>query len=84
MGDCPSNNHTIERIENDKGYYKENCRWATTMEQSRNRRNNVFVMYNGEKILLIELSEKLSIPKCKLYSRIFVQKWSVEKAIYKK
>lgn len=29
---------SIERIDNNKGYYKENCKWATTLEQSRNKR----------------------------------------------
>ncbi len=37
MGVCPTG-FTLERIDNDKGYQKNNCKWATRLEQARNKR----------------------------------------------
>lgn len=38
MGEKPSKNYSIERINNNDGYFKENCKWATCFEQSENKR----------------------------------------------
>ena len=38
MGRRPSPSHSLDRIDNDKGYCKDNCRWATVVEQLLNRR----------------------------------------------
>lgn len=43
MGPRPTPQHTIERIDNDKGYGPSNCRWATRADQMRNTRRTRFV-----------------------------------------
>lgn len=70
MGKSPDDGHSLERKNNDKGYCKENCCWATSKQQGRNKRNNIFTMYNGEKRLIIELAEQFGISYAVLKSRI--------------
>lgn len=60
---------TIDRIDNNKGYFPDNCRWLTNKEQSRNRRNNIVVSYNGEEMTLIEASEKSGLSYSALNAR---------------
>jgi len=61
MGERPFLKAQIDRIDNDKGYYPENCRWATTTQNARNKRNNRIITYNGETLTAIEWSERLGI-----------------------
>ena len=69
IGPRPSKQHTIDRIDNNKGYSPDNCRWATKKEQSRNMRNNVRLLFDGDKLTIREWSEKLGISSQTLWSR---------------
>lgn len=61
---------TIDRIDNNKGYSEDNCRWATYEEQNRNRRNNVIIEYEGESFFISDLATKLGLNKTTLSNRI--------------
>jgi hypothetical protein len=70
MGYRPSSKHSIERIDNNKGYCKENCKWATMKEQCGNRRNSVFITLNGETKIISDWCEYFNIKLSTVYSRI--------------
>jgi len=69
MGERPKG-HTIDRIDNNKGYYKENCRWATHKEQSRNRSNNVILTFNGKTMCATDWANEIGISRNTIRRRI--------------
>lgn len=72
---------TIDRINNDKDYYKENCRWATLKEQKNNMSSNVFLIdKNGKKHFIEDIYKKTKINKPLIRSRI-LRGWNYEKII---
>lgn len=73
-------NTTIDRINNDKGYFKKNCKWATKKEQTRNIKTNRFITYNGQKKILADWSEELGIGHSTIINRLN-HGWSVKKAL---
>lgn len=52
---------TIDRIDSNKNYYKENCRWATITEQNRNKRSNIRITIKGKTLTLKEWSRELNL-----------------------
>lgn len=54
---------TIDRIDNNKGYSPDNCRWTTRKEQNNNTRRCVLITYNGETHNITQWSEKTGIPR---------------------
>lgn len=58
VGAPPSPDHSLDRIEVNKGYEPGNVRWADATQQARNRRNTVYVEDDGERVSLAEACEK--------------------------
>lgn len=48
MGVRPNKLYSLERVKNNEGYSKENCTWASRKEQSRNKRNNIWITIGSE------------------------------------
>jgi hypothetical protein len=70
MGQRPTPHHTLDRKNNDVGYSRENCRWATTAEQARNKRNNRMLTLAGRSRTLADWSRHLNIPKNTILNRL--------------
>lgn len=79
MGERPAL-MTLERIDNDKGYSKDNCMWATRKQQARNTRTNRLITFNGRTQTLVEWSEETGLNYKTLDTRL-TNGWSIERAL---
>lgn len=82
MANGYSDDLSIDRKNNDKGYFPDNCRWTTVLVQNNNRRSNRIMEYNGETHTIAEWSRKVGIKYPTLRRRI-ESGWSIEDALFK-
>ena len=71
----------MERIDNDGNYEPENVKWATTMEQGANKRNNRIIEFNGERMHLAEAARRYQISEAAIRVRVDKFGWSIERAL---
>ncbi len=69
MGD-PKTGESIDRINGSLGYFKENCRWATSKQQSRNRKTTTVVEYMGNQYSIFDFWKKFCPDRKPHYSTI--------------
>ena len=72
---------TLDRINNDKGYSPDNCKWATQKEQIRNRRNTLLFDYHGLSLTISEIAQLENIKESKLRYRLSEKRMSLSDAI---
>ena len=65
---------SIDRIDVDKGYSPDNCRWASVKTQMRNKSNTRFMIVNGKKRKAIEVAEEIGVDRNSMYIYLRIQK----------
>lgn len=64
-----SDDLTLDRIDNDKGYSPNNCRWVSNKEQQNNRGDNVYITINGATKTMKQWSEAFGVDYGKVKAR---------------
>jgi hypothetical protein len=80
VGERPSKAHTLERCDNALGYQPGNVKWATRLEQGRNKRNNRRLVFDGQELTLSAWGERTGLKRATIMRRIGLG-WSVERAL---
>jgi hypothetical protein len=81
MGKRPFPRAEIERINNNGNYEPGNCRWATRQEQTRNKRNNHLLTFNGRTQTIAAWAGETGIPARTIRKRVVEFGWDVAKAL---
>ena len=74
---------TIDRLDVNKGYSPENCRWVTMKVQNNNTRSNRRITYKGKTQTLSQWCEELGKNYFMVHARLDKLHWSIEKAFEK-
>jgi hypothetical protein len=80
MGEKPEGK-TLDRKNNDGPYCKKNCRWATPLEQSENKRNNIRVTIEGETHSLTWWARHYGVNPTLAWIRVHRLGWSKRRAV---
>lgn len=78
-----SDNLTIDRKDNERGYSPDNCQWVSRSIQSNNKRNNRKISFNGKIQNISEWAKETGISRATIAKRIDILGWSVEDALTK-
>lgn len=70
MGERPSKEYSLDRINGDLGYSPGNCRWATKTEQQNNLSSNRWLTYQGKTQTVSQWSRDLGLTSPSLHQRI--------------
>lgn len=81
MGKAPTKNHSLDRIDNNGMYCKENCRWADSKTQTRNTRRSKLYWFNNKLLCLNDISAAVGIHKSTIWHRVANLGMTIDEAI---
>lgn len=73
-------NLTLDRIDNNKDYSPENCKWSTKIEQANNRKTNKYLEFKGKIKTRAQWCREYGISQTTLYDRL-KRGWTIEQAL---
>jgi len=81
MGQRPSIEYSIERLDVNGDYCQENCIWLDKKLQARNRRNNRFITFKGKTKTVADWSEIMNIGQSTICKRLDLYRYTIEEAL---
>jgi hypothetical protein len=72
---------SIDRMDNNRGYYPDNCRWVNNKTQTNNKCNNVNITFDGITQTIAQWADSLGMAYNVLHNRLKYLGWSVEKSL---
>lgn len=82
MGQPPAG-MSLDRIDNDGDYCKENCRWVSLIDQANNTRTNRFVSAFGKRLTVSQWARELGSSPFVIFERL-KRGWPIERAVSQK
>lgn len=70
MGERPEIGFTVERVDNNGPYSKQNCVWATPKQQAQNRRTSHFITHDGQTLTIAQWADKTGVGYATICGRI--------------